>query len=51
VRLRADLADSELGRGRLPSLASDEAFREEYRRPAASLTPTVISRNLLRAAR
>ena len=42
VQLRADLADSELGRGgKLPVLSSDEAFREEYRRMAGSIMETL----------
>ena len=42
VQLRADLADSELGRGgKLPSLSSDEAFRSEYQRMAGGVTGTL----------
>jgi len=42
VRLRADLADSELGRGgKIPSLASDTAFQEEYLRLAGGITQTL----------
>lgn len=42
VQLRADLADSELGRGgKLPVLSSDAAFREEYQRLAGSVTETL----------
>lgn len=42
VQLRADLADSELGRGgKMPALASDAAFQEEYRQLATGLIRTM----------
>jgi hypothetical protein len=43
VQLRADLADSALGRGTLPPyLATDEAFRLEYQRLTDSLLPKLM---------
>ena len=39
VQLRADLEDGELGRGGVPFLANDEAFRKEYWRLTAALLP------------
>jgi hypothetical protein len=42
VRTRADLADSELGRGgQLPALANDQAFRGEYLRLAGGVMRTM----------
>jgi hypothetical protein len=42
VQLRADLADSELGRGTLrPYVASDKAFQSEYRKLALVALPVV----------
>ncbi len=43
VQLRADLADSDLGRGKLRThLESDEAFRREYWRLSATLLPALV---------
>src|SRR5262249_24520481 len=43
VQLRADLADSDLGRGTLRThLVSDDAFRREYWRLSATLLPLLV---------
>ena len=43
VQLRADLADSDVGRGRLrPHLENDEAFRREYWRLSAAVLPLLV---------